>query len=222
MTPPSSLSSTQILYALLFVGVIFCFVWLLLFRKSLSMNVFYALVLSFLSMAAGVFSVSLFAWLESIGNPESGGKISLFGGVFFMPVFFWLGSKLSKRKISTVFDIFSIPMIVAMMCGRTSCLLTGCCEGLPIPGMNGIRWPTRELELVFYIVFLLIVAPKVLKRKTCGEVYPLYMTAYGFFRLIIETFRTTNSNTLIHLSHFWALISLSLGISLYFELRKKR
>lgn len=215
-------SSMQVLYFLLFLGVIFTFLWLLCFRKRLSIGTVAALALSIVCMITGVITVRLFAILETLGNTD-GGKISLFGGTFFMPIAFWLGAKATKRDIAMVFDVLTVPFLVAMLCGRMSCLITGCCLGLPIPGMNGLRWPTREAELLFYVVILLYIAPKILRDTTHGEVYPFYMTTYGVFRFIVETFRVSyTTSRLFHISHFWALLSFCIGSCILIELRERK
>ena len=217
----NSIPSDGILCGLLSLGIVFTYCWLLRFRDRLSINRWEAFVLSFVCMLLGVLSVALFAKLEHLGEPGRGG-ISLFGGVFFMPVFFMLGAKWLKRDMATVFDALTIPLIVAMICGRVNCLLTGCCEGLHIPGINGVRWPTREAELVFYLLFELKYAPKVLKKETNGEVYPIYMMAYGVFRFIVETFRVSPStDRMLHISHLWAVVSFIIGLSVYLELMEK-
>lgn len=45
--------------------------------------------------------------------------------------------------------------------------------------------------------------------------------AYGVFRFIVEFFRDQNTTSLFHLSHFWAVVSLCIGISIYVEISKK-
>ena len=218
----NDISSDVILYGMLLLGIVFTYFWLIRFRERLSMNRKEAIALSFLCMFLGVLSVSLFARLEHLGEPGRGG-ISLFGGVFFMPIFFMIGAKLLKRDMATVFDVLTIPLIVAMICGRTTCLLTGCCEGLPIPGLNGVRWPTREAELLFYLLIELRYAPKVLKNETKGEVYPIYMMTYGAFRFVLESFRVSYStDRILHISHLWAIVSFIIGLSVYLELKEKK
>ena len=140
-----------------------------------------------------------------------------------MPIFFMIGVKWLKRDMAMVFDVLTIPLIVAMICGRITCLLTGCCEGQPIPGLNGIRWPTREAELLFYLLLELKYAPKVLKNATKGEVYPIYMMTYGAFRFVAEFFRVSYStDRILHISHLWAIVSFVIGLSVYLELMEKR
>ena len=210
------------LFFLLAAGAVFTFLWLQRFRKRLNIGVSAAAMVAVLAEIIGVIAVKCFAALENPGDPEPFAKISLFGGVFFMPLTFWLGAKLTKRKISDVFDILAIALIFTMLCARINCLATGCCEGLPIPGTNGLRWPTRELEIVYYIVFILIFAPRVVKGDTKGEVYPLYMLSYGAFRFLVEFMRASyNSVKIVHISHFWALVSFCVGLSICFELRKR-
>lgn len=180
-----------------------------------------ALLLSVAHVIFGVLCVRVFARFEGAGS----GAMSIFGAVFFMPLGYFLGAKLFKRPVADVFDVFAVPMIFTLFCSRINCLVSGCCIGLQIPGTS-LRWPTREAEMLFYLVFLAIDAPKVLKGKTRGEVYPLYMAAYGIFRGIIECFRHSDATTnLFHLSHVWAILSLAIGLSIYFEMRsgaKKR
>ena len=201
---------------MLATGAAFTILWLLLLRKRLDMKWYAAVILGILHVVCGVPCVRLFARMEGAGN----GAMSLFGAVFFMPVAYYIGANLSGRKPATVFDIFAIPMIFTLMCARVNCLFAGCCLG-KIIGNTAMRWPTREAELVFYIILLAIMIPKVWKNKTNGTVYPIYMIAYGGFRLIIEFFREASTNSLFHISHLWALIALAIGLSVYIEIRKR-
>lgn len=180
-----------------------------------------ALLCAVLHTIYGVLTVKLFAFLETGFNPESLGNMSLFGGVFMMPLAYWLGAKLFKRPCKEVFDIFTPCMIFTLLCARVNCILSGCCMGLLIPGLDGLRWPTRELEIIFYIILLLWLCPRVLHGKTQGTVYPIYMAAYGAFRFIIEWFRTYDGTSIIHRGHIWALSSLIMGLSIYFTQKER-
>lgn len=174
------------------------------------------LILSVLHTAIGVCSVKVFAFLESgdIGN------MSLFGGVFFMPAAYWLGAKLTKRPCCKVCDVFTPCMLFTLMCARVNCIVSGCCSGLVIPGTQ-LRFPTRELEVLYYIVMLILVIPKVRKREQAGGIYPLYMASYGAFRFVIEFFRTSSSGTLFHLAHVWAAAAFAAGLSIYIEIKSR-
>ena len=208
------------LYLLLALAAVFTFLWLLHARERLRMTWYAALGLSLLHVAYGVLCVKVFAVLE--GNEPGAGAMSLFGAVFFMPLAYWLGAKLTKRRTAEVFDIFAICMIFTLMCARVNCLFAGCCLGRQISSASALRWPTRELELIFYLVFLLRLAPAVWKNRTYGQVYPLYMFAYGIVRSILECFRVSSSNNLFHLSHVWALASVAVGAAFYAELKRGR
>lgn len=215
----SFLTSHILLIVLLFAGVV-TFIWLLLFRERLRMTWWAALILAILHVFYGVFCVKAFAVIEGADV----GAMSIFGAVFFMPIGYYVGAKLFKRPVSDVFDIFAVPMIFTLLCSRVNCLVSGCCYGLHI-GDSMHRWPTRESEMLFYVIFLLIVAPMVKKGGMNGKLYPIYMIAYGIFRGINECFRySARTDSLFHISHIWAIVSIIIGIGIlvYMNYRERQ
>lgn len=210
------------LIVLLTIGTLFAFSWLFALRERLHMKWYVAIPIAILHTLIGVLSVKFFAFMETGFALDSLGNMSLFGGVFFMPLVYWAGAKLTKRNLGLVCDLLTPCMIFTVMCARVNCILSGCCFGLPIPGMSGLRWPTREAELVFYLVLLVLLVWKVWRGRTHGEVYPLYMASYGAFRFVVEFFRYQEySLGIFHLSHLWAAVSLAIGLSIYVELQTK-
>lgn len=206
---------------LLSAGAVFTAVWLVLLRKRLDMPWYAAIPLAILSTVYGVLTAKVFAFLESGFNTDSFGNMRLFGVVFFMPLAYWLGAKLSKRSYREVFDVFTPCIIFTVMCARINCIVSGCCIGLPIPGMNGVRFPTREAEILFYIILLICLCPRVLKGKYRGQAYPIYMISYGAFRFVVEFFRSADTSSVFHSAHIWALITLIIGISIYVEIKSE-
>ena len=190
--------------------------WLLLIRKRLNMSWYMALLLSVIHVLVGVLCVRVFARMEGANSSA----MSIFGAVFFMPVFYIIGAKLFRRPLGEVCDLFAVPMIFTLFCSRFNCLKSGCCLGTIIPGTT-TRWPTRELEMVFYIVFLAIMIPRILKGKTKGEVYPIYMIAYGIFRAVVECFRESRTPGIFHLTHIWCLVAIVIGLGVYWTLQTK-
>lgn len=211
----------MILILLLSAGAVFTAVWLVLLRKRLDMPWYAAIPLAILSTVYGVLTAKVFAFLESGFNTDSFGNMRLFGVVFFMPLAYWLGAKLSKRSYREVFDVFTPCIIFTVMCARINCIVSGCCIGLPIPGMNGVRFPTREAEILFYIILLICLCPRVLKGKYRGQAYPIYMISYGAFRFVEEFFRSADTSSVFHRAHIWALITLIIGISIYAEIKSE-
>lgn len=207
------------LLLLLTAGATFTFVWLILQQKRLKTAWYAAILIAIAHTVYGVLTVTAFAFLESGFDKDSLGNMSLFGAVFLMPLAYWLGAKIFKRPTKEVFDIFTPCMVFTVMCARFNCLLTGCCRGLPIPGLNGAHFPTREAEIVFYIVLLAVLCPRIWKGGMQGRVYPIYMIGYGTFRFLIEFLRESDSTTLFHWGHLWAIITLILGISIYAEIK---
>ncbi len=216
--------SEHTLIILLSLGTGFNFFWLYRHMKQLRMNYIAVFLLSVLHTVAGVLSVKVFAVLETLDLSKAG-AMSLFGGIFFLPIVYYIGAKISKREVAKVFDTFTPCMIFTVMCARINCILSGCCKGQCISGLGEIRWPTRQLEVIFYIVLLSYFWKKdisVDKEKQEGLYYPIYMIAYGALRFLIEGFRESSSPTIIHVSHLWALLTFCLGLSIYIELKKKK
>lgn len=212
--------SDHALILLLGCGTLFNVYWLHRCRERLHLRWLSVLLLSVLHTVLGVLSVKVFALFET-GNFSN---MSLFGGVFFMPLFYWGVAKLAKQKAADVFDVFTICLVFTLMCARLNCIISGCCLGahIPIEGLTHLRFPTRELELIFYVLLLSRLWRKVLSGSARGMIYPIYMIAYGIFRFVTETLRFTDrTDSILHVSHLWALLSLGIGISIYGELQKK-
>lgn len=213
------------LLILLLIGTAFTFVWTMLMKDRLHFKWYAAAPLALLHTVAGVASVMAFARLENIGRTATPGLMSLFGAIFFLPLFYFLLARLSKRKIADVFDIFTVSMAFTLLCARINCILSGCCLGAFISGTDGMRWPTRETELVFYVVILTVLILRIRKKKNYGEIFPLYMVCYGAFRFVIEFFREPGAGAplfgVLHVSHIWATLSVCLGLSIYYEIQRK-
>lgn len=212
--------SDHALILLLGCGTLFNVYWLHRCRERLHLRWLSVLLLSVLHTVLGVLSVKVFALFET-GNFSN---MSLFGGVFFMPLFYWGVAKLAKQKAADVFDVFTICLVFTLMCARLNCIISGCCLGahIPIEGLTHLRFPTRELELLFYVLLLSRLWRKVLSGSARGMIYPIYMISYGIFRFVTETLRFSDrTDSILHISHLWALLSLGIGISIYGELRKK-
>ena len=212
--------SDHALILLLGCGTLFNVYWLHRCRERLHLRWLSVLLLSVLHTVLGVLSVKVFALFET-GNFSN---MSLFGGVFFMPLFYWGVAKLAKQKAADVFDVFTICLVFTLMCARLNCIISGCCLGahIPIEGLTHLRFPTRELELVFYVILLSRLWRKVVTGSARGMIYPIYMISYGIFRFVTETLRFSDrTDSILHVSHLWALLSLGIGISIYGELQKK-
>lgn len=220
MTALLSWLGEHTLVLLLAVATAAGYIWLYKLNNRLKIDRITALLASVLHTACGVLCVKVFAVAETGFDMSNAGNMSLFGGVFFMPLYYFLFAKLTKRKVADVFDVFTVCIIFTLMCARINCLISGCCFGLPIKGTT-LYWPTRELEIVFYVVLLIWLGGRILKTKAPGAAYPLYMIAYGVFRFIIEWFRQSSYSG-IHPAHIWSLISLALGLSIYFEFTAKK
>lgn len=208
------------LLLLLAIATLFTGYWLYRQRSCLRLRTGWVVFLSPLHVIVGVLCVKLFAALERF-SPDGFRNMSLFGAVFLLPVFYWAGARLSRRRAADVIDTFTIPTVFTLACARVNCLVSGCCLGRLIPGTQH-RWPTREAELIFYAVLLPCLMIRSKKNPAVGSLWPLYMASYGVFRFVIEFFRESETGSLFHLSHLWAILSLLIGISVLLEQNRRK
>lgn len=189
--------------------------WLWVFRQRLAVRAYAMFPIALLHTVLGVLCVSLFAGLESFRLTISGG-MSLYGAIFLLPLCYWLGGRLFRRDLRHVFDVMTLCMISTLAFARINCIISGCCRGLLLPGSNVLQWPTREAEMLFHIILLVLFVRRLRRQEQPGTIYPLYMISYGVFRFIIEWFRAGDALFLgLHPAHFWSLLSVIIGWSIY-------
>ena len=155
------------------LGTLVGCIWLYLFKERLRLSLWLIPIISVLNTVAGLICVKLFAGIENWGNPLSSGQ-SLFGSIFILPLFYFVGAKLFGRKYSDVFDIFLLCTITTLVFARVDCILSGCCYGIYLPGSDTLRWPTREMEIVFHLV-LIVVLLFIKKKTNCLDQHGRYI-----------------------------------------------
>lgn len=187
------------------------------YKNDLRLGLASAILLAIVHTAAGVLCVKVFAGLENHQNPLNAG-MSLFGAIFFLPFFYWAGSKITHRECALIFDDLCLCVMIALMCVRFNCIASGCCMGRIIPGTE-TQWPTRQVEIAFWAVMLIWFLYKKKHGYITGTLYPLMMMTYGIFRFLIEFLR--NESPVIgnfHFGHIWAAVSFIVGSTIYFVL----
>ena len=206
------------------VGMYMITAWFLKFQKELNIRFWTAVVLAISHVAIGVTAMKLLAIVEAGGNLEKAANFRLFGAVFVLPLFYYSWAKIAKKNIPLVMDIAVLNCIFGMITGRINCLVSGCCEGTVLFPGSDIRWPLREIELVYSVVMIIFWGRKILKKQTYGQAYPAFMLSYGILRFLMEWVRDeyTGSLGMFHLAHIWSLISIVVGAGIYYKLRKDK
>lgn len=210
------------LLILLMIATVISSIWVYVMRNHLGITVAGAIALALVHTLYGVLAVRAFAIIEGFGDLSVVGAQSLFGGMAFMPLLYLLVIKLTKKPASEVFDILTISLVSTLFFARINCILAGCCMGSHVFGLDP-RWPTRELELVYYIWFLAMYVPGVYEGTSRGNVFPLYMLSYGLFRFVTEFLRESSSAFgPFHIAHLWSLVAIGLGLGILSEVKSIR
>ncbi len=182
-----------------------------------------ALLVLILFTAYGLAAIRAFALVEAGFDVSKAANQRLYGAIFFDPLFIFIQGRIFKQKLSDSFDIFCAALIIYIILGRINCFMQGCCGGAAM-GASGHAWPIREAEIALNVVLLVIFGVRTYKKKTHGEVYPLYMLIYGAFRFAAEFVREEGQTVFgpIHLAHIWSLISIAAGAAILIMLRRKQ
>lgn len=96
-------------------------------------------------------------------------------------------------------DLFAVIVPLGLVLGRVGCLFSGCCPGIPLDAAwytladhAGItRWPAVPVELTFNATTALIAALCWRRGWLQGQVFHVYLMAYGAFRFTHEFMRDT-------------------------------
>ncbi len=200
-------------------GFLALFILMYLRRKRYNLTAGQAILFTFFVIVSGIAGTKVMFALES-GGRWSG--FSFFGAVFIVPLLMMLFGKLVQLKPLQSLD--ACAPCGALMVGvmRIGCLIEGCCGGwLCTIGNTTFRWPTQIMECIADLCILILLLRKEKKDPGSGQLYFLFMSAYGMMRFCIEFLRESKSHTLFHLAHLWAVISIVIGLSMYFYIKKK-
>ena len=120
-----------------------------------AMLLLFALIGGFVFYALVTYSPVQIADFIREGDWESllGGGIVFYGALIGGIIGAFIGSVIAKDDLRDYMDII-VPVIpLGHAIGRIGCFFAGCCYGRQIPGTQ-LRWPTREAELVYYVIIL--------------------------------------------------------------------
>lgn len=168
-------------------------------------------------------AATLFASFEMLmsGKPISFGAVSTYGIYLFAAPILLLLAKLLHLDGRAYLDLFALYAVPSLFLMRCNCLIHGCCIGKPL-FQTGLRWPTREAELVYYIVVLVVLWRLAKKSEIPGQLFPLLMISYGCFRFVDEWFREGERILFaMHISHIWSVLTAVIGLSIYYEFRMR-
>ena len=198
MTFPHSTAYGWLMLAGIFVSIV---LWSRLARRD------DRLVLVYIAALAGAFLGAKLVYLGAEGwlywhDPNrwvilaTGKSITgaLLGG--------YLGVIIAKRLLGytgITGDWFAIIVPVGVMFGRVGCFLNGCCLGrvcepswFTMNDANGIaRWPAVPVEFLFNALMLGVILLFRWGRIAPGQLFHLYLMAYGTFRFFHEFLRDT-------------------------------
>jgi len=242
-------------YHIFMILSIFCFVFVLklLLLKFKITNLDFWFYISTI-FVFGFLGSKLFYVLEDFSVETILNKIInikdgyvLFGGIVFVFVTTFFYTKYHKLDTFLFFDLISITFSFSIFTGKISCLLAGCCYGIPSNFNNfGITFkhylspaypkneplfPIQIIDSLFgLILFCILLWFKLKVRNKNGSVFILFFIIYPFYRFFSEFYRADEIrgfifNGLFSLSQFYSIIVFILiivfGLIFYFKKEKE-
>lgn len=114
----------------------------------------------------------------------------------------YLGVEVAKRLLNyniVTGDWFAVIVPIGIMIGRVGCMIKGCCLGIvcapnwfTINDASGVpRWPSSQAEFLFNAVMLGVILLLRWGKIARGQLFHIYLIAYGVFRFFHEFLRDT-------------------------------
>lgn len=229
------------------VGLIACLIVLKLYTDKRKMKTAvqdFIFFVGILAIALGFVGAMLF---QSVYNYIETGKwtfgaITAMGGFIsgaavFIAAYFGIGHFYFKndlkgahvKEFNTILQVAPCCITIAHAVGRIGCLMAGCCHGAylgkdyvvggiymtPSDGVAGYYVPTQLYESLF--LFVLFGVLSLLYFKKYNILPPVYLIAYGAWRIFIEFFRTDSRGSVglgMSPSQFQSVIFILGGIAL--------
>ncbi|HRI78860.1 MAG TPA: prolipoprotein diacylglyceryl transferase [Cyclobacteriaceae bacterium] len=155
-----------------------------------------------------------------------------------IPLMLWFFRK-NKIPLWPMLDIMAITTCILHGLGRIGCFMAGCCYGIPTDSIFGVIFtdplcqaeplhtalhPTQlyESSLIFIILTGLILLKR--KRQFDGQLFLVYIMAYGAGRAWLEIYRGDLSRGFVieeMLSNSQFISILMVGIALYFYVKRR-
>jgi phosphatidylglycerol---prolipoprotein diacylglyceryl transferase len=194
----TSTSYGWLMLAGIFVSIIF---WSRLARRDERLVLIYIAALAGAFLGAKLVYLGAEGWLHwhdtnrwvvlATGKSITG---ALLGGYLAVEI-----AKHFLKYNGTTGDWFAVIVPVGIMLGRIGCMIQGCCLGkvcdanwFTINDVNGVpRWPASQMEFLFNALTLGLILLLRWGRIAQGQLFHVYLMAYGVFRFFHEFLRDT-------------------------------
>ncbi|MDF1811944.1 MAG: prolipoprotein diacylglyceryl transferase [Verrucomicrobiales bacterium] len=158
-------------------------------------------------------------WIQlGFGKTIIGALLGGYGGVEFTK------SLIGYRKPTGDWFAFMVPLAIAF--GRVGCLQHGCCLGKACPPDTwyamSARWPAAAVELLFNLLALAVLFQLRKFPSLSGQLFHIYLIAYGLFRFVHEFARDTPKWIGATFSGYQVAALLLTGLAVWrFDVRRK-
>ena len=189
------------------IAAIFSFILMIVRKKKYpEIQVWKMAVMMIWVSITGILALKILSFIE---KGTIGGD-SMFGAVFFMPVFM-MPMTLLKISYKDVMNLYAPTQILGFAIVKIDCLLEGCCMGRYLPSLN-VQFPSQIADMLVGIAVIAILL-WIEHRKPWVSLYPWLMVIFGSARFVVDWFRYVPKPWKWGLppTILWSLISILVG-----------
>lgn len=122
-------------------------------------------------------------------------------------------------------DRFAILLPFSIAIGRVGCWFAGCCLGLPLGaravGESPLLHPIALYEIAFHLLTGATLVFLYRQRRFSGQLFAIFMIAYGTFRYASETLRATEKAFFGLSAYQWFALALILSGMVSYSVRRQ-
>lgn len=122
-------------------------------------------------------------------------------------------------------DRFAILLPFSIAIGRVGCWFAGCCLGLPVgsraASATHVLHPIAIYEIIFHLTIGTTLVLLFRRRRLRGQLFAVFMIAYGTFRYASETLRATEKAFFGFSAYQWFAVALILAGMLSYSARRQ-
>lgn len=190
------------------IGMLAMMLMMIMRRKRYAgASIWKMILLGFLLTVTGVAGTMIMFFIES----GHFGGTSFFGALLFVPLLI-LPALLLRIPYGDILDLCAPAECLMLAIMKLDCLANGCCIGKYIPSME-FQFPSQIVEMVGSLLVMMALLLRE-AHKQDRHLYAWYLIYYGVVRFVLNGFRYGIKPFVWILpnGHFWALISILIGI----------
>lgn len=205
------------------IGTVLMGIPIVIAARKCGIQILKAVLITVLLTVFGTVGTYLMYYIE---NGEFGG-LSFFGAVFLVPIVFFAIAHIIRVPYGQIADLCAVGECIMLALMKVHCILGGCCLGRVLftnADGKSVLFPSRIVEMLVALALFAFLTERIIRRKSPGDLYPLFLLLYGGTRFVLNIFREAwvTKEMLLPFGNIWSLVAVAAGIIWLIVYKKRR